>query len=163
MAARDLDSEYADRLHRAVRRARDRFVLGTIAALAGFLLPWFKFGDDIQWWYGGWDLAIYDGPGWTTAVAVGYVALLLGGSVLLARGRASGEWVAILALVVLLGTWLAFGYLLADAVERARSVYRVIWSPSLLLMVVGQATMIWSVMTASLLWSVGNVVTDTVE
>ena len=96
-------------------------------------------------------------------MALGYVLLLLGGSALLTRGRAGSEWVAILALVVLLGTWLAFGYLLADAVERARSVYRVVWSPSLLLMVVGQATMIWSVMTASLLWSVGNVVTDTVE
>jgi hypothetical protein len=27
---------------------------GAVAALAGFLLPWFKRGADYEWWYSGW-------------------------------------------------------------------------------------------------------------
>ncbi|WP_084742424.1 hypothetical protein [Cryptosporangium aurantiacum] len=61
-------------------------VLGALFALAGYLMPWFKLGDDYEWWFSGWSYAgLSSGGGWTLftfvwlAVALG-AALWAGGS-----------------------------------------------------------------------------------
>ncbi|MDG4764097.1 hypothetical protein O7632_08255 [Solwaraspora sp. WMMD406] len=48
------------------RPAPDALLLtGTVAALLGFLLPWFKADEQRQWWYSGWSyLTVSSGAGW---------------------------------------------------------------------------------------------------
>ncbi|MEV7231123.1 hypothetical protein AB0M79_29510 [Polymorphospora sp. NPDC051019] len=52
---------------RPYRPAPDAAMLvGAVAALAGYLLPWFKVGPSYLWWYSGWEYAtLSTGGGWT--------------------------------------------------------------------------------------------------
>ncbi|MEV0393939.1 hypothetical protein [Polymorphospora rubra] len=52
---------------RPYRPAPDMAMLtGALAALAGYLLPWFRVGESYRWWYSGWEYAtLSTGGGWT--------------------------------------------------------------------------------------------------
>ena len=53
-------------------------LLGTLVALAGYLLPWFRKGESFSWSYSGLEYAtLSDGGGWTL-ITFGWLLLALG-------------------------------------------------------------------------------------
>lgn len=64
-------------------------LLGALAALAGYLLPWFQISDSYDWWFSGWAYAeLSTGGGWTL-VTIGWLVLALGASLRAGRSHAA--------------------------------------------------------------------------
>jgi hypothetical protein len=90
-----------------MRPAPDALALtGSVTALLGYVLPWFRQQDGYLWSYSGWEFAsLSNGGGWTL-VTFGWLVLALGAS--LWAGRYPGA-----ALTVLVGGVAALFFSLA--------------------------------------------------
>lgn len=121
---------------------------GTTLSFLGFASPWFKWGDDARWWYSGWQLWRHEGLSWIAILFVGYLALLGGGYWLPRRGTGTAGALAIAALALALGTLVVVGVSLADAIDRIRTMDRVVWNLGLVLMLPGHAMMVMGALTA---------------
>jgi hypothetical protein len=64
-------------------------LLGALAALAGYLLPWFQISDSYDWWFSGWAYAeLSTGGGWTL-ITIAWLVLALGASLWARRSHAA--------------------------------------------------------------------------
>ena len=121
---------------------------GTTLSLLGFASPWFKWGDDARWWYSGWQLWRHEALSWVAILFVGYLALLVGGYWTPRRGSGATGVLAVAALALALGTLVVVGVSLADAIDRIRTMDRVVWNLGLGLMLPGHAMMVLGALTA---------------
>ena len=127
------------------------FVLGALASLAGFALPWFRISRSYRWWYGGWSLLTTNNdPGlwWIGLLILGYAALVLAGYWLLGQGPEGAAGIATLAVGVALGTLVVVALAAADAVAERGRVYRIDMNLGLFLMIPGHAAMIVAALAA---------------
>ena len=64
---------------RGLRPAPDAvIVVGGLAALAGYLLPWFRISDSYDWWFSGWEYAALSSGGGWTLITIGWLVLAIG-------------------------------------------------------------------------------------
>jgi hypothetical protein len=50
---------------------------GTVCALIGYFLPWFRERGNYKWSYSGYNYIYYDGPGWTIIAVISLVAAVI--------------------------------------------------------------------------------------
>lgn len=96
-------------LARALRSTQLFFVAGVLAALLGFVLPWFDKSPDGLYSYSGLKLLVGEGLVWIGLLFVGYAGLLISGATLLGRGLRAAGVVVVLALALTLGALMAVG------------------------------------------------------
>jgi hypothetical protein len=126
-----------------LKAARAYFVGGAVLSLIGFALPWFKFDESAQWWYGGFWLMVGEGLPWLLLMFVGYGILVLAGSTLLKQGPQLAGVVAALSLTVALSGLVVVSLAMADAIEGVRTLDRLVWNIGLLIMLPSHAVMVF--------------------
>jgi len=131
----------ADVLYLWMSRAKVLYVLGGLASLVGFLLPWFKPQEDVASWYSGWAAMTSDGF-WTTFIMVGYVILIFAGYALLDRGPLPVALVSALSLAVAMATLVIVLVAAADALDHS-SIEQLVWNVGVFVMVLGHALLIF--------------------
>jgi hypothetical protein len=53
-------------------------LVGGVAALAGYLLPWFKISSSYEWWFSGWEYAALSSGGGWTLLTIAWLLLAIG-------------------------------------------------------------------------------------
>jgi hypothetical protein len=78
---------------RPLKPAPDYAMLaGSVAAILGYLLPWFKRGDSYEWWFDGWAYAsLSNGGGWTL-LTFAFLLVALVASLWARRRLAAAMW-----------------------------------------------------------------------
>lgn len=120
-------------------RARALLLAGFILSFVGYMLPWFKFDSDSEWWYGGWEFITTDGLGGLWMVAALYVVLAIA---ILVRATPGGL-VLTLAVAVILATMVMVSIAAGDALREVRTIERLVWSIGLPIMLPGHGVLLW--------------------
>lgn len=120
-------------------RAKQWLIGGGIVSLVGYLLPWFKFDDRAQWWYGGLSLMTNEGVSGLWIIIVLYLLLF-----------ATTFWketppalTVILAITVILAPFVVISISAGDALQNVRTINQLVWGVGLFVMLPGSAALLW--------------------
>ena len=123
--------------HRA--KARRWLLVGIALSFLGFMLPWFKFDFDAEWWYGGFDLLRNEGINELWLIVALYVVL----AATILVGDLPGGLVLTLAVVTILATMVMVSFATGDALQEVRSLDSPVLSVGLFLMLPGHGALLW--------------------
>lgn len=152
MSDEDGAAAYGRRFKTLLEGTRNGFLFGALTSLVGFAMPWFKWGERSEWWYGGWRLMWSEGLPWIAIVFAGYALLVTLGYLLL-DFRPGGAWATLaLSVGVVLTSLVVVSIATADAIDGVRSMDRVVWGLGLAVMLLGHAGMVSAAVLASALW-----------
>ncbi len=132
-----------------IAKAWGYYLVGVIVSAVGFSLPWFKFGSQAEWWYGGLQLMVYEGLPGIVLIYIGYAILALAGLLLRKQNDDFiAKAVVILSLVIVLATLIVTSAAMADAVQSLRTLDRLVWGVGLAVMLSGHALVLWGAWAA---------------
>lgn len=144
---------------------QDRAVLfrsiGALVSLIGFFLPWFKYTQDAQWWYSGWEPIFYDNTS-GTALVCGLIFVVYAVLLFATMRTQAATGIAILSIVVVLATLAVVMLAFADATNDfgVKEFNLLIWNIGLGVLFVGNAMLLWGALMAGALRIISDIIAD---
>ena len=98
-----MNAQFTTHLNNLQDRALLFRSIGALVSVIGFFLPWFKYTQDAQWWYSGWEPIFYDNTS-GTALVCGLIFVVYAVLLFATMRTQAATGIAILSIVVVLAT-----------------------------------------------------------